>query len=105
MREVAACPRAPRISGCAADAPPRPPLTKKKIRCISHVAPGEKKTLTYVMRVKEKGEQQVIVGVKSKDQSEGLGRGAAFVSFINPEPVKDTGTHTIDSDGTRAFVK
>ncbi len=77
----------------------------EKIWRLVNFAPGEKKKFSYRVRVKEKGEQQVIIGVKAKDLSEGLGMGTTFVSFINPEPVKTDGTHTVDSDGTRVFVK
>lgn len=77
----------------------------EKVSRLVDFAPGEKKKFSYQVRVKEKGEQQVIVGVKAKDLSEGLGLGTAFVSFINPLPAKDNGTHTVDSDGTKAFVK
>lgn len=77
----------------------------EKVSRVVNFAPGEKKKFYYRVRVKEKGEQQVIIGVKIKGLSEGLGLGTTFVSLINPEPVKDNGTHTVDSDGTRAFVK
>ena len=80
-------------------------INGKKVARVVNFAPGEKKEFSYRIRVKEKGEHEVIIGVKTRDLREGLGQGTTFVSFINPAPVKDNGTHTVDSDGTRAIVK
>lgn len=76
----------------------------KEISVIKNFVPGEKKKFYYKVCVKEKGEQQVTIGVKARGLSKGFGLGTAFVSFINPI-IKDNGTHTIDSDGTRVIVK
>jgi hypothetical protein len=72
---------------------------------IADFGPHDKKRFSYKVRIKEKGEQRIIIGAKVKGFGADVGMGTTFVSIINSDPGKDKGTHTVDSDGVRVFVK
>lgn len=71
---------------------------------IANFKPGEKRELSYKVRVRKAGEQRIIATVNAKGLGPNEAFGNAFASVINPAPANDDTVVTTDSDGTKIIV-
>lgn len=75
----------------------------KSVTSLLDIKPHDKKILNYKVRVKEKGEQKVIVTARAKNLGPHENYGKTFITVINPLPEKKPVIQT-DSDGVRSNV-